>query len=414
MKAVYAAVLFIGIFGALTSATLFRKNFFLKTFRNVKTQTYCARPSYPSYGYAYVKDKTCTYYCYPGYTLVGYKVRYCIDGQWKGTVPRCTELRRCLQSLPPPQYGWVSYRNNNNEALYYCHQGYSLVGPSRVRCFDGRWEEAAPSCRKRRNNDSDSDSDSDDSDSDSDDSDSDSDSDSSDSDSDSSRGRHSDSNDSDSDSGSDSSRKGSDSDSSRKGSDSDSDRSSRKGSGSDSDRKGSGSDSDGGHRNGSGSDSDRGHRNGSGSNSDGGNRRGSGSDSDRLSDHGGVYRKHYRRSAYDDWTDDDDNDVTFYGEDNDTDNEAGQYYPPESYEVVEHEVQDKFIPETDESDHDGYGSDDESYDDGSDDDSDNDHDGSDNDSDHDDHSDNDSDHDDVSDDDDSDDDRVNDRVKYYY
>ena len=93
MKAVYAAVLFIGIFGALTSATLFRKNFFLKTFRNVKTQTYCARPSYPSYGYAYVKDKTCTYYCYPGYTLVGYKVRYCIDGQWKGTVPRCTELR---------------------------------------------------------------------------------------------------------------------------------------------------------------------------------------------------------------------------------------------------------------------------------------------------------------------------------
>eukprot|EP00117_Sycon_ciliatum_P039828 scpid16353/ scgid29370/ CUB and sushi domain-containing protein 3; CUB and sushi multiple domains protein 3 len=113
----------------------------------------CGNPGSPDNGARQGNDFTFTsqvsFTCNTGYVLSGSRMRVCLaDGTWSGPPAVCT-----LITCPPvtsPVNGGVSAPSLNylGEASYTCNQGYALVGAMTRTCqANGQWSLSAPECQ---------------------------------------------------------------------------------------------------------------------------------------------------------------------------------------------------------------------------------------------------------------------------
>nr|XP_028590238.1 complement receptor type 2-like isoform X2 [Podarcis muralis] len=102
-------------------------------------------------GEVFTSQKSVTYSCDPGYSLVGKASISCTaSGEWSSPLPRCE--RQC----PPPQvvaHGKYSSQEakgftNGGFVEYTCDPGYSIIGDARIFCTaSGSWNSSAPNCK---------------------------------------------------------------------------------------------------------------------------------------------------------------------------------------------------------------------------------------------------------------------------
>ena len=115
----------------------------------------CGYPESPMFGAVDVFNMTtvgslAVYYCKEGYKLVGTIQRICLDnGTWLGTVPSCIPITHC--DFPDiPAFG---IRLNGNYSvgsvvMYSCIVGYELIGASKITCLvNGTWSATIPICK---------------------------------------------------------------------------------------------------------------------------------------------------------------------------------------------------------------------------------------------------------------------------
>ncbi|KAK7501166.1 hypothetical protein BaRGS_00007651, partial [Batillaria attramentaria] len=89
----------------------------------------CPKPETPSLGYVDVENDTLVYYCLEGFELVGQQRRRCLEtGQWEGVAPVCVPI---LCPLPAP-FADGSLQGNEytfgSSLTYTCNEGYTLAG----------------------------------------------------------------------------------------------------------------------------------------------------------------------------------------------------------------------------------------------------------------------------------------------
>ncbi|XP_003387839.1 PREDICTED: sushi, von Willebrand factor type A, EGF and pentraxin domain-containing protein 1-like isoform X2 [Amphimedon queenslandica] len=94
-----------------------------------------------------------TYSCNQGFTLMGQYKRTCqVNGEWSGSTPNCRPIS--CQSLSAPNNGQIQFSSSSvstqrpgDKATYSCFPGFSLLG-TRIRVCqqDGTYSGQAPSC----------------------------------------------------------------------------------------------------------------------------------------------------------------------------------------------------------------------------------------------------------------------------
>ncbi|XP_053200266.1 P-selectin-like [Panonychus citri] len=92
----------------------------------------------------------CNFACPKGSTLVGSSQILCqSDGTWNTAVPSCR--RPSCSNLSPPTNGQLSGScspgNFGESCTFFCNPGYSLIGSSKLTCEStGQWSTNPPSC----------------------------------------------------------------------------------------------------------------------------------------------------------------------------------------------------------------------------------------------------------------------------
>lgn len=112
----------------------------------------CQNPESVAHAYLINSDSrygsVVEYFCDEGYKLLGSTQRICrSDGKWDGTEPECVLVRCPLPSALP--YGEIIALDTtyNSLAIYSCHKGYELRGPSHRTClYDETWSGEDPYC----------------------------------------------------------------------------------------------------------------------------------------------------------------------------------------------------------------------------------------------------------------------------
>lgn len=101
------------------------------------------------------------YTCKENYTMMGSRTRHCLPtGKWTGEAPTCEKMcsfpsttEHINVKVNPHRLGDPLYDTFNNEVLaeleFSCDPGYNLVGPLRIRCASGLWDQEAPNCRQQ-------------------------------------------------------------------------------------------------------------------------------------------------------------------------------------------------------------------------------------------------------------------------
>ncbi|XP_060701088.1 sushi, von Willebrand factor type A, EGF and pentraxin domain-containing protein 1-like [Hemiscyllium ocellatum] len=91
------------------------------------------------------------FYCDEGFRIVGTYFRICTADGWSGSVPTC-KIVKCPE---PPRIsnGTVSSSANDSwpfgtKARYSCHDGYTLIGEEIITCTaTGEWDKDPPRCQ---------------------------------------------------------------------------------------------------------------------------------------------------------------------------------------------------------------------------------------------------------------------------
>ena len=115
--------------------------------------TDCGGLRKPVHGLVNVSGETtlgniATYYCEPGFDLIGHQNRACgTDGTWSGVPPICQPKGRyCTR----PHSGETTL---GNIASYYCEPGFDLIGHQNRACgTDGTWSGVPPICQPKGRN----------------------------------------------------------------------------------------------------------------------------------------------------------------------------------------------------------------------------------------------------------------------
>lgn len=101
------------------------------------------------------------YTCRENYTMMGSRTRHCLPtGMWSGEAPTCEKMcsfpsttEHVNVKINPNRLGAPLYDTFNNEVLaeleFSCDPGYNLVGPLRLRCASGIWDQDAPFCKQQ-------------------------------------------------------------------------------------------------------------------------------------------------------------------------------------------------------------------------------------------------------------------------
>ncbi|XP_011298599.1 uncharacterized protein [Fopius arisanus] len=91
------------------------------------------------------RGKTIRFKCLEGFTLVGDRYSYCIQGKWDTALPICVNAG--CPKLPSPNHAFVANKYNGAILIYFCEPGYILVGSSEIYCNGKQWNGTAPFCR---------------------------------------------------------------------------------------------------------------------------------------------------------------------------------------------------------------------------------------------------------------------------
>ncbi|XP_043572595.1 membrane cofactor protein-like isoform X2 [Chiloscyllium plagiosum] len=115
----------------------------------------CGNPGEILNGY-YQADATtlgskAMFYCDEGYRIVGTNYRLCTADGWNGQVPTCETIT--CSDLAPIGNGKAPVPSGDSwtygmVAEYSCNDGYSLIGTAALTCqADGTWDKDPPDCR---------------------------------------------------------------------------------------------------------------------------------------------------------------------------------------------------------------------------------------------------------------------------
>ncbi|XP_043572593.1 complement decay-accelerating factor-like isoform X2 [Chiloscyllium plagiosum] len=126
------------------------------TLRSTCEKISCGNPGEIQDGYYEASDVTfgskATFYCDPGYQLVGRPYRLCKASGWDGQVPTC-DLVNCADP-PSIHNGKVSslpFGDNWNYGMvakYSCNAEYALIGVKELTCTaNGQWDKNPPECK---------------------------------------------------------------------------------------------------------------------------------------------------------------------------------------------------------------------------------------------------------------------------
>ena len=102
---------------------------------------YCTRP----HSGETTLGNIASYYCEPGFDLIGHQNRACgTNGTWSGVPPICQPKGRyCTR----PHSGETTL---GNIASYYCEPGFDLIGHQNRACgTDGTWSRVPPICQPK-------------------------------------------------------------------------------------------------------------------------------------------------------------------------------------------------------------------------------------------------------------------------
>ncbi|XP_022794080.1 complement factor H-related protein 1-like [Stylophora pistillata] len=87
-----------------------------------------------------------TYGCFDFYTMEGSGAQVCDNGRWTNVVPKCK-----ASCVPPLDIhnGRVlgKYFGHGKTIDYRCNGDYTLEGPRRLTCENGKWISNPPVCR---------------------------------------------------------------------------------------------------------------------------------------------------------------------------------------------------------------------------------------------------------------------------
>ncbi|XP_062517604.1 clotting factor C-like [Corticium candelabrum] len=101
----------------------------------------CPSLAAPANGRVRISSGTAWYSCNNGYSIRGPYKRTCTNGRWAGYTPSC---KRDCPTLSRLVNGRVSVKQD--VATYTCNYGYSLRGLARRVCKYGRWSGYSPTC----------------------------------------------------------------------------------------------------------------------------------------------------------------------------------------------------------------------------------------------------------------------------
>ncbi|XP_022783567.1 sushi domain-containing protein 2-like isoform X2 [Stylophora pistillata] len=87
--------------------------------------------------------------CDTGFSLIGPTVISCYQGQWNGSKPRC-QPSGCISIEKGLRNGSMQINDSKDGAMLFrfsCDTGFSLIGPSAIRCYRGQWNGSKPRCQ---------------------------------------------------------------------------------------------------------------------------------------------------------------------------------------------------------------------------------------------------------------------------
>ncbi|XP_015585526.1 MAM and LDL-receptor class A domain-containing protein 1 [Cephus cinctus] len=83
--------------------------------------------------------------CNEGFRLVGNRYSTCIRGRWDTPAPVCVNSE--CPTLPLPEHALLAPKFNGAVMTYFCEPGYQLIGTSEIYCDGRNWNDTAPHCR---------------------------------------------------------------------------------------------------------------------------------------------------------------------------------------------------------------------------------------------------------------------------
>ncbi|XP_044173272.1 uncharacterized protein LOC114977789 [Acropora millepora] len=113
----------------------------------------CSDPGVPRNGTRggnrFLSEDSVSFECHKGFELKGDKTITCVDGVWKGTTPRC-EVIKC-EDPGTPQNGRKkkgSRYTYNGVVKFMCDTNYTLSGKRKIKCQENKeWTGSIPKCR---------------------------------------------------------------------------------------------------------------------------------------------------------------------------------------------------------------------------------------------------------------------------
>ncbi|XP_048587550.1 CUB and sushi domain-containing protein 3 isoform X3 [Nematostella vectensis] len=92
------------------------------------------------------------YFCQDGFTMKGRDSAQCVDGNWTTPKPECLDQTTCPDPGFPQhgsRIGYSSFKNMGVVQFMCTREGYDLQGPGAIRCINGTWNAATPTCKAR-------------------------------------------------------------------------------------------------------------------------------------------------------------------------------------------------------------------------------------------------------------------------
>ncbi|XP_078348042.1 sushi, von Willebrand factor type A, EGF and pentraxin domain-containing protein 1-like isoform X3 [Oculina patagonica] len=110
----------------------------------------CKDPGSPSNGVrrgnSFGHGKQITFACVKGFVLIGSETSICHKGTWTHALPRCKAT--CEDPGAPANGRSIGDRFIEGVSVEFtCHENYSLIGSSIIRCLGGRWSSSLPECK---------------------------------------------------------------------------------------------------------------------------------------------------------------------------------------------------------------------------------------------------------------------------